>query len=248
MKTAKIIAAITGLATVLAGCGSAAPQDRTVTVVAAASLTESFHQLAAGFSAQHPGVRINFDFQGSSTLAEQLNQGRRADVFASADKKNMDKAAGVLASKPEVFATNNLTIAVPPGNPAGIRSLRDLTQPGRSVVVCAPKVPCGTATQKVEQAGGVQLRPASEENDVKSVLHKVMAGEADAGLVYVSDVRAAGAKVQAVDFPESRSAINSYPIATIKDAPEPDLAAQFVSYVRSSAGRDVLVNNGFAAP
>jgi molybdate transport system substrate-binding protein len=252
----KIRFAAVGLAGIaaLSACGpSGAPasgpsQQRTVTVLAAASLTESFNELAAKFSAQHPDVRIVFDFEGSQTLDQQINQGRKADVFASADTESMDKVSGAVVGKPATFATNRLTIAVPPGNPVHIRSLADLAAPGHKVVVCAPKVPCGAASAKVEQISGVRLQPVSEENDVKSVLQKVSAGEADAGLVYVTDAKSAGAKVQAVDFPESQQAINSDPIAALKDAPEPQLATEFVSFVTGPTGRQVLQEHGFGAP
>ena len=235
----------------LGACGSQAqpgPQQRTLTVLAAASLTESFDELGKRFGAEHPGVQVTFDYQGSSTLAEQVNQGRAADVFASADTKNMDKAAANLAAPAQPFATNRLAIAVPKGNPTGIRSLADLNAPGRVVVVCAPQVPCGSATEKVEKAAGLQLQPASEEDDVKSVLQKVAAGEADAGLVYVSDAQSAADKVDAVEFPESQQAVNTYPIGALKNAPQPELAAQFLDYVRGPVGREVLAAHGFAAP
>ncbi|MFI0465125.1 molybdate ABC transporter substrate-binding protein [Saccharopolyspora sp. 5N102] len=248
-KLKMIVGALVALV-VLAGCGQAGPQaqpQRTLTVLAAASLTESFDELGTRFTEQHPGVRVQFDYQGSSTLAEQIKQGRAADVFASADTKNMDKVRDLVGT-PEVLATNQLTIVVPPGNPAGIASLADLAAPGRTVVVCAPQVPCGSATQKVAQASGVQLKPASEESDVKSVLQKVVAGEADAGLVYVTDAKAAGDEVQAVDFPESQQAINTYPIATVTAAPEAQLAAEFMAFARGPIGRDVLGKHGFGAP
>ncbi|MCI2420390.1 molybdate ABC transporter substrate-binding protein [Saccharopolyspora sp. K220] len=233
----------------LAGCGQAgAPQQqRTLTVLAAASLTESFEELGARFTADHPDVRVQFDYQGSSTLAEQIRQGRAADVFASADTKNMDKVRDLVGT-PEILATNKLTIVVPPGNPAGIASLADLAAPGRTVVVCAPQVPCGSATQEVTRRSGTQLKPVSEEDDVKSVLNKVVAGEADAGLVYVTDARAAGSRVQAVDFPESQQVINTYPIATIAAAPQPQLAAEFMAFARGPVGREILANHGFGAP
>lgn len=251
-----VVALLAGFA-LAAGCaqggGSQAaprsqPQQRTLTVLAAASLTDPFNELAAQFSAEHPGVRIRYDFEGSSTLVQQIEQGRPADVFASADTVNMDKVAGEVSGKPVVFATNRLTVAVPPGNPAHVRTFADLAAPGRTVVVCAPPVPCGSATEKVESLTGVRLHPVSEENDVKSVLQKVSAGEADAGLVYVTDVRSAGSKVQSVDFPEAQQAINTYPIAALREAPEPDLAAQFVAFVHGPVGQQILAKYGFGAP
>ncbi|GAA2810128.1 molybdate ABC transporter substrate-binding protein [Saccharopolyspora taberi] len=248
MRFRAIVAGL--LAVLLLGaCGQAgSEQQRTLTVLAAASLTESFDELGQRFSADHPGVRVTFDYQGSSTLAEQVNQGRAADVFASADTRNMDRAAANLNGAAQPFATNRLAIAVPKGNPKGIRSLADLTAPDRVVVVCAPQVPCGSASEQVEKAAGVQLAPASEEDDVKSVLQKVAAGEADAGLVYVTDARSAADKVDAIEFPEAQQAVNTYPIAALKSAPEPELAAQFLEYVRGPVGREVLGARGFAAP
>lgn len=234
----------------LASCGQSQGQgDRQLTVLAAASLTESFDELGRRFEQQHEGVEIRFDYQGSSTLAEQINQGRPADVFASADEDNMREVvdAGATDGEPQTFATNRLTIAVPPGNPAGVRSLADLTG-DRSVVVCDPEVPCGSATEEVERAAGARIEPASEENDVKSVLRKVVAGEADAGLVYVSDALAAGDQVGTVDFPESAAAINDYPISALNGASEPELAAEFGEFVRGPEGREVLERNGFGAP
>lgn len=244
-------AALAGLV-LLAGCsaGGQAHGERTVTVLAAASLTESFDELAGRFSAENPGVRVNFDYAGSSTLAEQLAQGRRADLFASADEKNMAKVtgSGVAAGPPQTFATNKLAIVVPEGNPDHVGSLADLAAPGRVVVQCAPQVPCGSAARTAEQAAGVPLRPASEENDVKAVLRKVTAGEADAGLVYVTDARAAAGQVDEVDFPQADRAINDYPVVALKDAPEPEAAAKFLAYVRGPVGREVLARHGFGTP
>ncbi|GAA0535832.1 molybdate transport system substrate-binding protein [Saccharopolyspora erythraea NRRL 2338] len=250
----RIRPAVAGLVAVLllGGCGQASPQqqqqERTLTVLAAASLTESFDEIGRRFAAEHPGVRVQFDYQGSSTLAEQINQGRSADVFASADTRNMDKAAANLAAPAETFATNRLAIAVPKGNPARVASLADLAAAGRVVVVCAPQVPCGSATEKIERAAGVRLRPSSEEDDVKAVLQKVSAGEADAGLVYVSDARSAAGEVDSVEFPESGKAVNTYPIAALKNAPQAELAKQFLAYVRGPVGREVLTAHGFATP
>ncbi|MEB3369278.1 molybdate ABC transporter substrate-binding protein [Saccharopolyspora mangrovi] len=250
MSKLKMIAGGVLALTLLAGCGQAqsgqAPaQQRTVTVLAAASLTESFDELGERFTAEHPDVQVQFDYQGSSTLAEQIEQGRPADVFASADDKNMAKVAD-LVSPPQPFATNRLTIVVPPGNPAHVASLADLAD--KRLVVCAPQVPCGSATQQVAKAAGVGLRPVSEENDVKQVLQKVVAGEADAGLVYVTDAEAAGDKVQAIDFPESPQVVNSYPIATVKDSQQEQLANDFVAFVRGPGGREVLGAHGFDVP
>ena len=228
-------------------CSTGQPQQRTLTVLAAASLTESFNELAQRFTADHPDVQVRFDYQGSSTLAEQIRQGRQADVFASADRASMDRV-GDLVTDPQVFATNRLVIAVPSGNPAGIRSAADLAAPGNTVVVCAPPVPCGAATREVLRASGVQLRPASEENDVKAVLNKVAAGEADAGLVYTTDARAAAGEVEAIELPHADQAINSYPVGVLRDAAEPELARQFVDFLRGPAGREVLAEHGFGLP
>lgn len=251
MSKLKMIAGGMLALTLLAGCGQAESgqqspaQQRTVTVLAAASLTESFDELGKRFTAEHPDVAVQFDYQGSSTLAEQIKQGRPADVFASADDKNMFKVAD-LVSPPQSFATNRLTIVVPPGNPAHVTSLADLAD--KKLVVCAPQVPCGAATQKVAEAANVGLRPVSEENDVKQVLQKVVAGEADAGLVYATDAKAAGDRVQSIDFPEAPRAVNNYPIATIRDSQQAQLANEFVAYVRGPAGREVLGAHGFDVP
>jgi molybdate transport system substrate-binding protein len=224
-------------------------EAKTLTVFAAASLTESFGALEKQFEAQHAGVDVKLSYDGSSKLVQQINEGAKADVFASADQPNMDKAvkAGRIDGQPRVFARNKLTIAVPPGNPKGIRSFADLAKEGQKVVTCAPQVPCGSATQKVEKSSGVTLKPVSEESDVKSVLAKVQAGEADAGLVYVTDATSAAGKVDKVDFPESDGAINDYPIAVVKDAPQAELAKQFTDFVLGAAGKQELAKVGFEA-
>jgi molybdate transport system substrate-binding protein len=162
----------------------------------------------------------------------------------------MDKAAqaGLLAGNPVNFATNTLTIAVAPGNPKGITSFRDLTKPGVSVVVCAPPVPCGGATQKVEQSMGVTLAPVSEESSVTDVLNKVTTGQADAGVVYVTDAAGAGDKVTAVSFPEAAQAVNTYPIAVLKQSKHSAAAQRFVDLVTGEAGQKALAKAGFAKP
>jgi molybdate transport system substrate-binding protein len=248
--------ALAGVALLITGCGSStsggsssssAPEPKTLTVYAASSLTESFSALKPEFEAQHPGVTVKYNFGGSSTLVQQLTNGAKADVFASADQANMDKAVqgGVIDGTPTVFATNKLTIAVAPGNPKNLKTFADLAQGGLTVVVCATQVPCGSATQKVEKNTGVTLKPASEEQDVKQVLTKVESGDADAGLVYVTDANTAGGKVAQVDFPESAQAINNYPIAAVKDAPQADLAKQFEQFVLGAQGQQELAKVGF---
>lgn len=254
MRTLGVALAATGL--LVAGCSSSdagAADDagsRTLTVLAAASLTDSFSALEARFEADHPGVDVKISFAGSSSLAQQITNGAPADVFAAADETNMAKVtdAGLARGTPEVFATNRLTIAVPPDNPAGIASFADLAGDGVVVVVCAPQVPCGAATEEVEQATGVTIKPVSEEQDVRSVLNKVRTGEADAGLVYVTDVNSAGDKVKGIDFPESREAVNSYPITVLADAPQADLATAFVDLVTSDTGKAELEKAGFGVP
>ena len=219
----------------------------TLTVYAAASLTESFNALGKQFESAHPGVSVKFDFEGSSALVQKLDNGAKADVFASADQTNMDKAVqgGVIDGQPTVFATNKLTIAVAKGNPKGIKSFADLAKSGLTVVVCAQQVPCGSATQKVEKNTGVTLKPASEEQDVKQVLAKVQSGDADAGLVYVTDATSAAGKVDKVDFSDAAGAINNYPIAVVKDAPQAALAKEFTDFVLGAPGKDELTKIGF---
>ena len=231
----------------LAGCGSS--DGSSLTVFAAASLKGSFSQLADEFEARNPGTTVVLNFAGSSDLASQLIQGAPADVFASADVGNMAKvrAAGLLDSS-TAFATNTLTIAVPPSNPAGIRSFADLARPGVRVVSCASQVPCGAATDTVEAATGITLRPVSEESAVTDVLNKVTSGEADAGLVYVTDVRAAGGKATGIPLAESNRAVNTYPIATLASSRRRELAASFVSLVTGDGGRRILSDAGFGLP
>jgi molybdate transport system substrate-binding protein len=256
----RIAATAVVLMCVVSGCGSSNQAASTSTptaagggkliVFAAASLKKTFTDIGEQFKTDNPGSDIEFNFAGSSDLVTQLTQGAPGDVFASADTKNMDKAAqaGLLAGDPVNFASNTLTIVVAPGNPKKIASFKDLTQPGLSVVVCAPQVPCGSATQKVEKAIGVQLNPVSEESQVTDVLTKVTSGQADAGLVYVTDAHGAGDKVTAVAFPEAAGAVNTYPIAVLKQGTDSELARKFVDLVTGEAGQKVLSAAGFAKP
>ncbi len=238
----------------LAACSddkvAAKAEPRTLTVFAAASLKGTFTDIGKEFEAGHEGVTVEFSFAGSSDLVAQIQQGAPADVFASADTKNMDKAAadGLVAAAPVYFASNTLQIATAPDNPAKIKTLADLAKPGIKVVLCAPEVPCGSAAKTVEDASGVDIKPVSEEASVTDVLNKVTTGEADAGLVYVTDVLGAGDKVNGITFPESSEAVNTYPIASLKGSKNAKLALQFVDLVTSGKGQDILAGAGFAQP
>lgn len=261
------IAAAAALVLALAGCGTAATGStttggagapssgqRSITVFAAASLKRSFSMLGQQFQTAHPGVTVAFSFAGSSDLAAQITQGAPADVFASADTRTMDKVTGpgLTDGAAKVFATNALTIAVRPGNPTGITGLADLAKPGVKLVLCAPQVPCGAAAQTAAKAAGngsgVTLSPVSEESNVTDVLGKVISGEADAGLVYTTDVKGTGGKVEGVAFPESSAAVNQYPIAALRGSKDAALAHEFADYVSGPEGRKVLADAGFGAP
>jgi molybdate transport system substrate-binding protein len=244
------------LGAMVTACGSDAKASASgstranLTVYAASSLTDTFTELGTRFEAAHEGTRVSFSFGGSSDLVAQIEQGAPADVFASADTANMDKAvaAKVVEGQPVDFASNTLEIAVPPDNPAGVASLQDLAKPGTTVVVCAPEVPCGAATQQVERSAGLDIEPVSEEQAVTDVLTKVQSGEADAGLVYVTDVQAAGDRVEGVPFPESSAAVNTYPIAALTESENAELARKFVDLVTGDEGRTVLADAGFGSP
>jgi len=252
IRRAAALLAAAALAAGTAGCGSAgsAGEGKTLTVFAAASLKAPFTTLARSFEASHPGTKVTLSFAGSSDLATQLGQGAPADVFASADPANMAKVtgAGLAEGSPRNFASNTLTIAVPPANPAGIMSFADLARPGTRVVVCAPQVPCGAAAVAVEGKTGVRLAPVSEESSVTDVLGKVASGEADAGLVYVTDVKGAAGKVKGVPFPESAAAVNTYPITALRGSRSKDLAGAFLEEVTGAEGQKVLADAGFGRP
>ncbi len=249
-----VLAAVVALT--LAGCGTVQPAasgsrsstavSGTVTVFAAASLTGTFTQLGKDFEAAHPGVKVVFNFAGSSALAQQINQGAPADVFASAAPKNMDQVTDKGA--PTSFVTNTLEIAVPKGNPGKITGLKDFTDKDRKIALCAVQVPCGAAADKVFKAVGLTPQPDTLEQDVKAALTKVSLGEVDAALVYKTDVLAAKDKVDGIEFPEASKAINEYPIATLSKAPNAAGAKEFVGYVLSDKGKAVLSAAGFDAP
>ncbi|MGH7565033.1 MAG: molybdate ABC transporter substrate-binding protein [Gemmatimonadota bacterium] len=230
-----------------AGCGD---RGETVTILAAASLTEAFGELGEELERRDPGLTVRFSFAASSTLAAQVAEGAPGDVFATADMRTMRIAqeAGVLAGEPVIFARNTLVIAVPAGNPAGVSSLADLARPEILVALCSRPVPCGTAAQAALRAAGLSVTPVTWERDVKAVLTKVMLGEVDAGLVYATDARAAGDRIEAIPFPEAREVVNAYPIAVLRDAPSPRAARTFVDLVLSEPGRAVLTDAGFEEP
>jgi molybdate transport system substrate-binding protein len=220
-------------------------------VFAAASLTESLEQIGGAFEQAHPGSEIVFNFGSSSTLATQIVEGNGiADVYASADEASMGKvgAAGLVDGDRTTFARNRLQVVVGAGNPLGISGLADLARPGLKVVLAPAQVPVGRYGAEALAKAGVQVRPVSLEADVKAVLTKVVLGEADAGIVYATDVRAAGSTVEGVDIPDDHNVVATYPIAAVRNAGNPALAAAFVDYVLSHEGRRVLLDHGFLAP
>lgn len=218
-----------------------------ITVFAAASLTDSFTAIGEAFESEHPDVDVTFNFAASSDLVGQINDGAPADVFASADQTNMAKLteAANNGDEPQTFATNFLAIIVEPGNPEGITGVESLEDPDLIVITCDPDVPIGAYTQEVFENAGVTVEPDSFEENVKGVVTKVVEGEADAGLVYVTDVIAAGADAERVDIPADINVVAEYPIAVTADAPNPDGAAAFEAFVLSEAGQTILADHGF---
>ncbi|MEH1101591.1 molybdate ABC transporter substrate-binding protein [Micromonospora sp. CPCC 205561] len=257
--TATVVVAVVLALAGAAGCGRSASgggatggpgAGGTVTVFAAASLTEAFTRLGRDFEEARPGSTVVLSFAGSAALAAQINQGAPADVFASAATRNMATVtgAGNADGDPALFARNQLVVAVPKGNPRGVAGLADLARPGLKVALCAPQVPCGAAARTALDAASVALTPVTLEQDVRGALAKVRLGEVDAALVYRTDALAAAAEVTAVEFPGSAGAVNDYPIVVLRDAPNPDGARAFVAYVRSERGRGVLAAAGFQVP
>lgn len=249
---------VTAFIFVLSACSSAPNsgdarndgEEVTLTVFAAASLTDTFTELGSTFEADNPSVTVSFNFAGSSDLVAQIQDGAPADVFASADTKNMDKAVDgdVVADEPVLFATNTLMIATPPENPANIKTFADLATPGVKLVVCAPQVPCGTAAVAVAQSAGETLSPVSEEQSVTDVLGKVRSGDADAGLVYVTDVASAGGGVLGIEFPEASGHVNEYPVVGIKHSEHVDVAHAFIEFLTSAEAQAVFAAAGFGKP
>jgi molybdate transport system substrate-binding protein len=256
-----VIAATAVLGLVGAACGDDAPAPTgsstgratvsgDITVFAAASLTAAYTEIGNAFMASNPDAAVTFSFASSSDLVTQIDQGAPADVFASADQANMTKLtdAGGNAGDSRVFATNSLQIIVQPANPKGIVGVADLARPDVVYVTCAPEVPIGEYGAQVLQRAGVTVTPASLEENVKGIVTKVTLGEADAGIVYRTDVIAAGAHATGVDIPADINVVASYPVVVTREAPNPGGAQAFVDFVLGEQGRDILASYGFAAP
>ncbi|GAA0555295.1 molybdate ABC transporter substrate-binding protein [Actinomadura livida] len=245
-----LVVAVSGCGDVDDGGSPGARGGEGLTVFAAASLTEVFTGLGEEFEAAHPGVRVRFNFAGSSTLAQQIAQGAPVDVFAAASPATMATVtgAGDAAGRPRVFTRNRLVIAVPKDNPGAVESVGDLSKAGLKVILCAVQVPCGAAAEKALGAAGVKVEPVSREQDVKAVLTKVGIGEADAGLVYRTDAKAAGGRVKGIEFPESARALNDYWIVEVAEAPHSALAKEFIELVLGAQGRAALSRAGFEVP
>ena len=248
-----LLSLVAMLGLVAAACGdddSSGQGSDDITVFAAASLTAAFTEIGEAYTAANPGFEVTFNFAASSELVAQIGEGAPADVFASADLGNMDKLteAGNHAAEPVVFATNVAQIIVAPGNPLGITSLADLADEDLVVVVCAPEVPCGKYATTVFDNAGVLVTPKSLEENVKAVVTKVTLGEADAGIVYATDVVAAGDAAAGVDIPADINVVAQYPIAVTKAAASSDGAQAFIDFVVSEQGQRILASYGFLAP
>jgi molybdate transport system substrate-binding protein len=251
--------AIAGLAAVaIAGCSSSgsgssgsgsSSSTGSITVFAAASLMGSFTQLGRQFDTAHKGDTVKFSFGPSSGLATEINSGAPADVFASAAPANMQQVVSAgNASNPTNFAKNKAEVAVPPNNPGKVTSVKDLGKSSVKVALCQPQVPCGVVAAQVFKNVGIKVKPVTLQPDVKSVLTQVETGNVDAGMVYVTDVMAAGSKVKGVTIPAADNATTTYPIATISSSKHKSIAQAFVSYVLSPTGQQVLATAGFEKP
>lgn len=233
------------------GVDTPAPSRQELMVFAAASLTEAFTELAKDFEADNPGVKVTFNFGSSGTLATQINEGAPADVFASASPTTMQTVtdAGNGAGTAVTFVRNRLEIAVPAGNPGEVEGIEDFADDSLDIALCASTAPCGAAADKLFTAADVTPKPDTREADVKAVLTKVEAGEVDAALVYHTDVlSAADGKVEGIEFEEADLAINDYLISALKDAKNPELAADWVEFIQSDEAQDVLEDAGFESP
>jgi molybdate transport system substrate-binding protein len=257
-----LLGGLVALSLVGAGCGDDDAASATVatgpepavtgdvTVFAAASLTDAFTEVGEAFGAAHPDADVIFNFAASSELVTQIGEGAPADVFASADLNNMTKLtdAGDHGSEPVVFTSNLAQIIVEPGNPEGITGVGDLANDDLVVISCAPEVPCGRYAQQILDNAGVTVEFKSLEENVRAVVSKVMLGEADAGVVYVTDVINAGDSAEGVDIPADVNVVAEYPIAVTREAPNPEAAQAFIDFVISTEGQRILQSHGFVSP
>lgn len=250
-RSIRLQVAVSALAAVVGvSCGSGGTDSKAITVFAAASLSAAFTELGDAFEMEYPNAEVDFNFASSSSLVAQIIEGAPADVFASADTSNMAKLtdAGNNASTPTVFATNRAEIVVGAGNPMGITGVEDLANDDLIVVQCAPEVPCGRYAAQIFANAGVTVTPKSFEENVNAVVTKVTLGEADAGIVYRTDVLAVGTAADGVEIPTDINVIAEYPIAVTSDAPNSDGAEAFVAFVGSEQGQDILSSYGFLEP
>lgn len=259
MRIRSLVVPLAASALLLAGCAPAAPDPEqttpastlggTVTVLAAASLTDVFDELAEQFMAENPDVEIVLSYGGSSALAEQIVSGSPVDVFASANGSTMKTVTDAgLTVEPVVFTTNVLELAVPAGNPGGVTGLADLANPDLTIALCDPAVPCGSASEKLLAQEGITASVDTLEEDVRAALTKVALGEVDAALVYRTDVLSAGDEVEGIGIPEAESVLNSYPISLLTEAPNPEAAQAFIELVLGQVGRQALADAGFGTP
>jgi len=232
---------------VLAGCGGGTSSGSALVVLAASSMTDAFGELEQAYESEHDGVDVRLSFDSSSTLAEQVVQGAPADVLATADEDTMQSVvdAGLTAGQAVPFAQNRLALVTPPDNPALIDSIADLDAGGVAFAVCVPDAPCGAATQRLLDLAGVTADAVTQEDNVRDTLGKVTEGEVDAGLVYVSDARAAGNAIHLVPVPQAARVLNSDLIAVLSDAGSAPQAQDWVDLVTSSRGQQVLRDHGF---
>jgi molybdate transport system substrate-binding protein len=254
-KHALATALVVVIAVLLAACGGGSSSSPSASgkpsgkllVFAAASLNGAFDEIGKDFEKANPGTSVSFNYNGSSTLATSILQGAPADVFAAASPTNMKTVtdASMTSADPQTFTTNLAEIMVEKGNPKHISSVSDLANPQLKVVVCAPDVPCGALAQKIFDNAGVKVKPVSEETSVGGVVTKVTLGEADAGMVYETDVKANGGKTSGVEIPADQNETTEYPIAPLKDAPNPSTATAFIAYVMGPQGQQVLASYGF---
>jgi molybdate transport system substrate-binding protein len=248
LRALAVVVAVTALLAPVAACGKSGQAKTTLTVLAAASLTNAFGEMKAAYAKDHPDVTLRFSFAGSQELAAQVRSGAPADVIATADEKTMTGLSKYVVD-PEPFVTNRLTIVVGKGNPKHIETLADLARGDVKVVLAGPTVPAGRYARQILARAKVNVRPKSEPTDVRQVLTPVRLGEADAGIVYVTDVKdAGGSQLQAVSIPAKQNLVAAYPVAAIKDSEHAAAAKAFAAWLRTPAATAILTEHGFGTP